>query len=612
MTLAEALLYQQELDAAQRPAYGNPNLAAQGRNANIAERSRAFPFMEAADAQFQKEKSSLSDRGAVTDLINKGFIAGLGGAPVDLINMGLTPLGMGSAFPFGGSEHIKRAMEDYGVATPTERPIFEGIASLTPPRAVMGAARFAGQGAGAVGRAATEIANAEMAGRAGLSGQGGAVKLGAGNINPPPGSLGAFPSTTVGRIRNATNQRGGYSVNLATGDQPTSGLMMGRYANNDPRNTSGPVINANLINEHASKNAIPLSSSENYFGTWLNPEEQSKAYLDVSKRFNPDQIRQATKYGERTGQLAGYNVGSGQSFPVGNWEEFIRSPEFMGPNGRLAQMEQVGRDYLARHPTGDWWDIRGSTLEDVYGKSNLPQVAGFTASTAPVSAPRENIQTMSEYMRRHIKGEPILQPNWRVPAGAMTRTEGVQIGMEGSRANNLTQSSLGNYGNLSGMKVGEEGRALMGDPKAVVLDRHQIRVSEDPSRGIFASGQPDIIDPKRYGLLKGSITDYAKDYSTKNANRASADIWTGIRETIKNNSDLFGTKFKGSAITGDSKSYIDHFNDLIKDKAEFMKISVPEMKSRLGRGDANLLSLLLSTPIGAAIYAEYQNGLESD
>ena len=171
MTLAEALRYQPELDAAQRPAYGNPNLAAQGRNANIAERSRAFPFMQAADAQFAKEKSSLSDPRAATDLINKGFLAGLGGAPVDLINMGLTPLGMGSAFPFGGSEHIKRAMEDYGVATPTERPIMEGIASLTPPRAVMGAARFAGQGAEAAGKALAPVAGQALEnymGRAGM------------------------------------------------------------------------------------------------------------------------------------------------------------------------------------------------------------------------------------------------------------------------------------------------------------------------------------------------------------------------------------------------------------------------------------------------------------
>ena len=201
MTLAEALRYQQELDAAQRPAYGNPNLAAQGRNANIAERSRAFPFMQAADAQFAKEKSSLSDPRATTDLINKGFFAGLGGAPVDLINMGLTPLGMGSAFPFGGSEHIKRAMEDYGVATPTERPIFEGITSLTPPRAVMGAARFAGQGAGAVGRAAAEIANAEMAGRAGLSGQGGAITYhGSPHRFPPTANnpLGEFDPMKIG------------------------------------------------------------------------------------------------------------------------------------------------------------------------------------------------------------------------------------------------------------------------------------------------------------------------------------------------------------------------------------------------------------------------------
>ena len=53
-------------------------------------------------------------------------------------------------------------------------------------------------------------------------------------------------------------------------------------------------------------------------------------------------------------------------------------------------------------------------------------------------------------------------------------------------------------------------------------------------------------------------------------------------------------------------------NDLIRDKAKLMGISAQEMKSKLGSVDANLLSALLATPIGAAIYAKYQNGLESD
>jgi len=418
--------------------------------------------------------------------------------------------------------------------------------------------------------------------------------------------LGEFPSTMPQKIKNQT-AKGGYTVNLPSGVVPNNGLMMGRYANNDPRNMVIPAANLTKedILQFAKTNKNALNNPENHLGTWKNPDDNN-VYLDVSKRFEPDQIRQATKFGEKTGQIAGYNTGLGESYPVGNWGNFIKSDEFVGPNGRLAQMEKAGRDYLSNFPTANWWDIRGSNMEKVYGKENLPQVAGFTAATAPVSAPRENIQTMSEYMRRHIKGEPILQPDWRVGEGMMTRTPGVQIGMEGSRANNLVRSGLGDYANLSGKKVGEEGRALMGDPNAVVLDRHQIRVSEDPSRGIYASGTADIITPDQYDALKNAIVTYTKNHSTKTPNEASADIWTGIRETIKNKSDLFGTKFQGSAVTGDSKSYIDHFNDLIKDKAKHLGISLSEMETRLKKGDANLLSTLLATPLGLEAWQAFQ------
>lgn len=421
--------------------------------------------------------------------------------------------------------------------------------------------------------------------------------------------LSEFASTTPTRIQNKT-KAGGYSVNLPSGQLPDTGLMMGRYANTDPRNMvipAGNKLTREDILNFASINKNALKNPENYLGTWQDGPN-GPIYLDTSKRFDPSEIRSATKFGEKTGQLAGYDVGAGQTIPVGNWEQFINSPEFIGPTGRLAQMEIAGRNYLSNFPTGNWWDIRGSNMEKVYGKENLPQVAGFTASTAPVSAPRENIQTMSEYMRRYIKGEPTLQPDWRVPAGMMTRTEGVQIGMEGSRANNLIKSGLGDYANLSGKKVGEEGRALMGDPNAVVLDRHQIRVSEDPSRGIYASGTADIITPDQYDSLKNAIVTYTKNHSSKNANEASADIWTGIRETIKNKSDLFGTKFQGSAVTGDSKSYIDHFNDLIKDKAKHLGISIKEMEAKLRAGDANLMSFLLATPVGLEAWDRFQEG----
>jgi len=140
------------------PARVNPNLAAQGRRYNLAERQQTSPLMQAGNVQFAKELSSMGNRGSVTDLINRGLIANTAGLPVDMLNTVLQTLGLGSEQPLGGSDSIRRALEYYGLSSETQRPMLETLASLTPPRAVMGAARVAGQGAEAVGRAAAPVA----------------------------------------------------------------------------------------------------------------------------------------------------------------------------------------------------------------------------------------------------------------------------------------------------------------------------------------------------------------------------------------------------------------------------------------------------------------------
>jgi len=114
--------------------------------------------MQAGNVQFAKELSSMGNRGAVPDLINRGLIANTAGLPVDMLNTVLQTLGLGSEQPLGGSDSIRRALEYYGLSSETQRPMLETLASLTPPRAVMGAARVAGQGAEAVGRAAAPVA----------------------------------------------------------------------------------------------------------------------------------------------------------------------------------------------------------------------------------------------------------------------------------------------------------------------------------------------------------------------------------------------------------------------------------------------------------------------
>src|SRR5262245_18064265 len=112
----------------------------------------------------------------------------------------------------------------------------------------------------------------------------------------------------------------------------------------------------------------------------------------------------------------------------------------------------------------------------------------------------------------------------------------------------------------------EEALALMGDPSAFVGDHHWARVAEDPQRGIFTSAQAGILAPgKPYQSLKAQVAEAARR-AGRDVRDFSADVWTGIRERIKKTSELFGQKHRGSAITGESQSYSDHFEDLLDAK----------------------------------------------
>lgn len=423
--------------------------------------------------------------------------------------------------------------------------------------------------------------------------------------------LGLHPTTTAQKIAEET-LGGGYSVHVPTGARPSEGLMVGKYGNEDPRNlvVAKEQFSPASVEAHAAKNAKALAAEDAYLGSWLE-EPTNKVYLDVSRRFAPEQVRQATKFGEGSGQISLYDIGAGATKPVGNWRGFVASPEF---NQRMGEMADVGRAYLNKQPTKEWWDMHNTAFERVYGKQNIPQAAGFTASTAPVTAPRENVQMMSEYMRRHLKGEPIVQPDFRIPETAMKRV-GMQMPMETGRAANLEKSARGAIDELQRAKVRSEAQALLGDPNAVVLDRHWARLSEDPARGIYAHPEEGVIEAKP--LKKGQHDyDFMADQVRTAARSAkrdprdySADVWTGIRETIKNTDQLFGTPHKGSAITGESKSYADHLDDLILDKAKHLKITPAEMERRLSRGDAELLSTVLAgSPAIYGVYQRWQKG----
>jgi len=401
--------------------------------------------------------------------------------------------------------------------------------------------------------------------------------------------LGRYPTTTPGRIVNMTKANSGYSVNLPTGQIPEEGLMMGMYKNTDPRNAviEGMLNKADVINQ-AKMNAKQLESPENYFGTWFNPED-NKTYLDVSQRFAPNELRKAVKFGERTGQLAGYDVGKGESFPVGNWNEFVNSPEYAQ---RLTELNKVGTDYLAQHPTVNWWDLHGTPLEEIYGTENLPNVAGYLAATSPVSDVPRNARIASEYMRRHIAGEPIIQPEFRMPQNAAFETPGNMMPMETGRAGNLMAASEGRIADLRKEKVRSMAQALLGDPNAMVFDRHWANLSEKPSANIF-TGQEKGVFPagKQYSDLEEIVAKQAKE-AGMSPRDFSANVWTGYRDLAQKQGNVFGVKTAGAGIQGESKSIADTFMDQLKTKAEKLGIPYDEMVKKLKSGEMSLLSVL--------------------
>jgi hypothetical protein len=439
--------------------------------------------------------------------------------------------------------------------------------------------------------------------------------------------LPSYASSSPGRILRKTREQGGYTVHLGTGEVPESGLLVGTGPQaKDIGIYQSPVVNPKVsivtgrpptaedLAEHAFRNREQFLRDK-YFGTWQSPE--GATYLDVTRRFEPDEIRQATKFGERLNQREGYNVALGETFPIGNWRDFITTPEF---HARMHEMAGQGREYLKAFPTQNWWE--NLPFRQTYGDELMPNVAGYIAATAPGDAPIRNLQNASEYIRRHIAREPIIQPDWRVPANAVFRNPGSQIGMEASREANLLKASQAR--DLSGLltlqreKVQHEGRALLLDPYGVPIDRHWVRLSEAPERGIYASTQEGTIGSRvtseqpvsPYNALLSEIY-VAGDRAGETPGVFSSNVWTGIRNWIQKHNELYGTKFRGSAIPGESKSYADHFTDLKQAVAAEKRMSVKQLERELEKGNANLLSLMLGTPATYAGFLHYTNEREA-
>lgn len=106
-------------------------------------------LLEAAmDEQFQREMA-----GGLTDVANRGIVAGALGAPIDLISMALRPLGYKNPEPVMGSEWIGRKMENLGLVSSERRPAAEAMSSLLTPAAASKLPLLAGMAMSPAGKA---------------------------------------------------------------------------------------------------------------------------------------------------------------------------------------------------------------------------------------------------------------------------------------------------------------------------------------------------------------------------------------------------------------------------------------------------------------------------
>jgi hypothetical protein len=407
-------------------------------------------------------------------------------------------------------------------------------------------------------------------------------------LKVPQGLLSRFSTSTPGRIVNKTKSGGGYSVNLQTGDVPQEGLMMGMYKNTDPRNVviEGKPITKADVEQSVNINEKALDNPENYLGTWA---DDGTTYFDVSKRFDPKDRRKATKFGERTNQIAGYDLGTNQEFPVGQWSEFIRSPEYAE---RIGILNERGVNYLKNNPNKNWWNLKGTELEEIYGKENIDQIAGYLAATSPLSDVKKNVNLASEYLRRLKAGEEIIQPNFRIPEGSTSIQPGKKMPLETGYAKNLEKATRGDLDAMQSKKVRGMAKALRDDPDAMVFDRHWANLSEKPSAGIFTDTEKGIFPPnKQYDELEEVMREQAKLYNTTPAN-LTANVWTGYRDMAQKQGKVFGEKTAGAGILGSSKAIADVFSDRITEKAKQIGIARKDLIEKLKKGDISLLAVM--------------------
>jgi len=424
----------------------------------------------------------------------------------------------------------------------------------------------------------------------------------------------------------------------------SEGFMVGKYSNQSGTTMAVPTqdFSPKHVRQFIEQNAKTYADHpELAVGTWNDPD--GNTYLDVSQ--NISDPRKATLKATYQKQPAGtarqfppgvdpkvgqwpkpqnaiYDLAEDRPRPVGNLHEFLNSPEFQQ---RLDAMLPVGAKVMNGE---DWWKLYGTVLEEVYGKERIKPLAGFLASTSPASQPVHNLRAASEYLRRLIMDEPIIQPEFRIPETAVGWKKGYMGGsgpdvgggfnspgtlmpMEDSRKGNLQKVAAGQYDKLQEDKVNDMFHALVGEDIGV-YDRHYAKTAEDWANGVYAETTPNKLqgsmvsgDVGSYAMVENAVRDGAKRNNMP-LRQYSAYVWEGIRDTIKRTGELFGMKFPAGAIPDEAGGFAKLFNDMIAEKAADWGVTVPEFKWLLRNGHAELLTSVLSTGAGMAAYQQWQ------
>lgn len=452
-------------------------------------------------------------------------------------------------------------------------------------------------------------------------------------------------------VYNTILETGGISVSPVTGQVIEVGqpgpTMVGKYPNQSPRTMPIPAAQfkpSDVRKFYETNRDAFAKDPEAFVGGW-HDKKNDIIYLDVSKGF--ETTREATKFGElqNPGAVRGKPTGvvrdpvtglwpkaqeavfepeTMQELPIGNLRDFIDSDEFQS---RVHEMAAIGRKAMGGE-NPEWWNIVNGPMARVYGKENVEAVAGYLASTSPQNGPVANTQMMTELMRRHLKNEPVRQPDWRAPETAMGKVgsggtvsegfspkPGAKFPNEGTYAANAERVRAGTPEKVQDDKVNDMFHALMG--KLVgVFDRHWAKLAEKPQAGIYA----DAVQNRLAGsMTSGQIEAYplienAVRTASKNAgvdiSKYSAWVWEGIRDTIRKTGELYGQKHRASAIPETTTGFNEIFENLLTEKAKHLGVSVGKLEEMLRAGDAELLAALLATPVGAAAYARWNAAAE--